>query len=66
MQMDLPGPLLKLNRRPGSTGTAGICPRRYYAGVVEVSIYVASAFRGHGIGRVLLVALIVESERLGT
>ena len=42
-----------------------VSTRRCYAGVAEVSIYVANAFRGHGIGRALLEALIVESERLG-
>jgi phosphinothricin acetyltransferase len=39
--------------------------RRCYAGVAEVSVYVAAARRGGGIGRQLLEALIAESERHG-
>ncbi len=39
--------------------------RGVYAGVAEVSIYVAAGARGQGIGRALLQALIAESERCG-
>jgi L-amino acid N-acyltransferase YncA len=39
--------------------------RRVYSGVAEVSIYVASAVRGCGIGKMLLQALIKQSERCG-
>jgi L-amino acid N-acyltransferase YncA len=39
--------------------------RRVYAGVAEVSVYVAARARGHGIGKALLRALVVESERAG-
>jgi phosphinothricin acetyltransferase len=39
--------------------------RRCYAGVAEVSVYVAAARRGQGIGRALLDAMISESERHG-
>ncbi len=39
--------------------------RQAYAGVAEVSVYVAPESRGHGFGRALLDALIVESERNG-
>jgi L-amino acid N-acyltransferase YncA len=39
--------------------------RRCYAGVAEVSIYVAAAARGHGIGRRLLGELVASSERHG-
>ena len=49
-------------------GWAALCPvsaRRVYAGVAEVSIYVASSVRGKGIGRELLRALIKESEQNG-
>ena len=39
--------------------------REVYAGVAEVSIYVKFTYRGQGIGRALLAALITESERHG-
>jgi phosphinothricin acetyltransferase len=39
--------------------------RRCYAGVAEVSVYVAAEYRGQGIGRRLLEALIQGSERQG-
>ena len=35
-----------------------------YRSTVEDSIYVARAFRGCGVGRALLAALIAESERI--
>jgi phosphinothricin acetyltransferase len=47
-------------------GWAALSPvskRPVYAGVAEVSVYVASAARGAGIGKLLLRALIEESER---
>jgi len=49
-------------------GWAALSPvsqRRVYAGVAEVSVYVASTSRGCGIGRKLLAALIEEAERNG-
>ena len=49
-------------------GWAALSPvsqRRVYAGVAEVSVYVASIARGCGIGRQLLDALINESEDHG-
>jgi|SRR5262249_6987797 len=49
-------------------GWAALSPvssRCVYAGVNEVSIYVAEAARGKGIGQSLLAALIQESERCG-
>jgi phosphinothricin acetyltransferase len=49
-------------------GWAALSPvsrRGCYAGVAEISIYVAEAFRGQGSGRQLLLALIAESERHG-
>jgi len=49
-------------------GWAALSPvsaRRVYAGVAEVSIYVASSARGKGVGRALLRALIEESEQNG-
>jgi len=39
--------------------------RRCYAGVAEVSLYIAAAQRGQGVGRRLLEAVIAESERHG-
>src|SRR6476661_7588710 len=49
-------------------GWAALSPvsqRQVYAGVAEVSVYVAAASRGSGVGRQLLEALIDESERNG-
>ena len=42
-----------------------VSSRDVYAGVAEVSIYVAAEARGGGIGRRLLAAVIAESERAG-
>jgi phosphinothricin acetyltransferase len=42
-----------------------VSKRACYAGVAEVSAYVAAAHRGQGIGRKLLEAIIGESERHG-
>jgi L-amino acid N-acyltransferase YncA len=47
-------------------GWAALSPvsvRRVYAGVAEVSVYVAAAARGRGVGKQLLRMLIEESER---
>jgi len=44
------------------TRVSGRC---VYSGVAEVSIYVASAIRGKGVGKVLLEALVEESEAKG-
>jgi len=49
-------------------GWAALTPvsgRCVYTGVAEVSVYVGEAFRGQGIGRDLLQALIIESESNG-
>jgi phosphinothricin acetyltransferase len=49
-------------------GWAALSPvsrRRVYAGVAEVSVYVAGAARGRGVGRALLQALVRESEKNG-
>lgn len=51
-----------------TAGWAALSPvsgRCVYGGVAEVSVYVASAFRGKGIGKVLLQALIRSSEENG-
>ncbi|MBV8552159.1 MAG: N-acetyltransferase [Acidobacteriaceae bacterium] len=52
--------------RSGILGWAALSPvsrRRVYAGVAEVSIYVAQRARNRGIGRALLSALIRLSEQ---
>ena len=49
-------------------GWAALSPvsaRPVYAGVAEVSLYVAGEARGRGIGKRLLGALVQESEKLG-
>jgi phosphinothricin acetyltransferase len=49
-------------------GWAALSPvsrRRCYAGVAEVSVYVAAAARGRGVGRQLLEAVIAVSEQHG-
>ena len=49
-------------------GWAALSPvssRRVYAGVAEVSVYVAAAARGRGVGKALLQALVEESEQNG-
>jgi phosphinothricin acetyltransferase len=49
-------------------GWAALSPvssRSVYAGVAEVSVYVAEAARGKGIGKSLLAALIESSENSG-
>jgi phosphinothricin acetyltransferase len=49
-------------------GWAALSPvsrRACYAGVAEVSVYVAADARGRGVGRALLTAEIAESERQG-
>ena len=49
-------------------GWAALSPvssRHVYAGVAEVSIYVADGARGSGVGKALLKSLIEQSERHG-
>jgi L-amino acid N-acyltransferase YncA len=49
-------------------GWAALSPvsaRRVYTGVAEVSVYVAAAARGRGVGKALLRALVQESEANG-
>ncbi len=60
----------RLVARPGAEvlGWAALSPvstRRVYAGVAEVSIYVARLAQGQGIGSRLMAALVTESERNG-
>ena len=49
----------------GWAALTSVSRRKAYAGVAEVSVYVAAAARGAGVGRALLQALILESERNG-
>jgi phosphinothricin acetyltransferase len=44
---------------------APVSRRSCYAGVAEVSLYVAGAWRSRGVGRALLLALVESSERNG-
>jgi len=49
-------------------GWAALSPvssRGVYAGVAEVSIYIAAGARGQGVGRQLLAALVAASEQRG-
>lgn len=49
----------------GWAALSGVSTRRVYRGVGEVSVYVATAMRGAGIGTLLLAALIAQSEAHG-
>jgi phosphinothricin acetyltransferase len=49
----------------GWAALSGVSDRCVYGGVAEVSVYVAAAARGQGVGRALLQALVDESERQG-
>jgi phosphinothricin acetyltransferase len=49
----------------GWAALSAVSRRECYAGVAEVSIYIAGAHRGQGLGRRLLAALIAESEQHG-
>ena len=49
----------------GWAALAPVSRRAVYAGVAEVSVYVAAIARGRGIGRRLLEALVAEAEAHG-
>ena len=49
----------------GWAALSGISSRSVYAGVAEVSVYVAERARGWGVGRKLLAHLIADSEAEG-
>lgn len=60
--------LVAMSQDGRPVGWAALSPvsrRRVYAGVAEVSIYVATGARGMGVGRALLRRLIVSSEAGG-
>jgi L-amino acid N-acyltransferase YncA len=61
-------PRLVAARRDQVVGWVALCPvslRQCYAGVAEVSIYVASEARGQGVGKLLLREAIRASEAEG-
>lgn len=47
----------------GWAALSKVSDRCVYAGVAEVSVYIAEAVRGRGIGKQLLLSLIEKSER---
>ena len=49
----------------GWAALSRVSARKVYAGVAEVSVYVANGNRGFGIGRALLLKLIADSEANG-
>ena len=49
----------------GWAALSSVSSRDVYAGVAETSVYVGEIYRGNGIGRTLLQALISESEKNG-
>jgi phosphinothricin acetyltransferase len=49
----------------GWAALSAVSGRCVYGGVAEVSVYIADAARGQGVGRQLLAALIAESEKNG-
>ncbi|WP_405851537.1 GNAT family N-acetyltransferase [Streptomyces sp. NBC_00090] len=49
----------------GWTAVSRVSARPAYAGVVEHSVYVCPTARGAGVGRTLLEALIVSTEKAG-
>lgn len=53
------------DRVVGWAALSSVSARAVYAGVCEVSVYVAAAARGQGVGKKLLQALIHASEELG-
>jgi phosphinothricin acetyltransferase len=62
----LPAPRLVARQGELVVGWAALSPvsrREVYRGVAEVSVYVSTSSRGAGVGRMLLAALVDESER---
>jgi L-amino acid N-acyltransferase YncA len=52
-------------RVAGWAALSPVSARQVYAGVAEVSVYVGTDFRGRGLGRALVEALVRESESEG-
>ncbi len=55
----------RAGRVVGWAALTRVSGRCVYAGVAEVSVYVAESARGEGVGRALLEALIAASEQAG-
>ena len=53
------------NEVVGWAALAPVSRRQVYAGVAEVSIYIAESARGRGIGKHLMMKLIADSEAAG-
>ncbi len=53
------------NKIVGWAALSPVSKREVYKGVVEVSIYITSKYRGKGIGKLLLSSLIKQSEEEG-
>ncbi|MGH9840019.1 MAG: GNAT family N-acetyltransferase [Blastocatellia bacterium] len=49
----------------GWASLSAVSRRKVYAGVAEVSIYIAADVRGRGVGDTLMAALVAESEAHG-
>ena len=49
----------------GWAALSPVSPRPVYAGVAEISLYVAASARGQGVGKFLLRALVERSEQAG-
>jgi phosphinothricin acetyltransferase len=56
---------LARGRVAGWAALGAVSARAVYAGVAEVSVYVGEGFRGAGVGRALLEALVSASEAEG-
>jgi len=64
----LPSPRLVAERDGAVVGWVAatrVSSREVYRGVIEHSIYVAAAARGHGVGRMLLAAFLEATDREG-
>jgi len=53
------------DRIKGWAALSPVSAREVYKGVAEVSVYVGREFRGEGVGKALLAALVEESEKHG-
>ncbi len=49
----------------GWAALSAVSTRQVYAGVAEVSVYIAENARGRGVGKTLLAALVTASEKAG-